>query len=267
MARNEKDLLSALFKAMTLVQEPKTVNENKNDVEKYRDADGYINVKNVKDINELKRVFDIVDKKNYLEHLQNSENSIQDLADALAYELLPLNGTGSVNIKVETPNGCASSKAEKIADELKNYCSPMEKTVCCEKNLSEQANVKEAVCTSNETEVDETEDRMVVLYDVGGMFNPAFYNSVLYICENKHFPEYGVYAEDEVDSSDNVTTHILLPNVWGKIFAGAAEEFGLKIEKGDEVFVIDPESFELVQITTPVELWNFAMTKVQEDSL
>ena len=64
-----------------------------------------------------------------------------------------------------------------------------------------------------------------------------------------------------------VKTHVLLPNVWGKIFAGAAEEFGERLKLGEEVYILDPETFELTKINNSLELWNYAMTKVQEESL
>ena len=119
----------------------------------------------------------------------------------------------------------------------------------------------------SDVEDNTTRERVVALYDVGGMYNPSFFNSVLYICETVHFPEDVVYSEDELTDEDEITTHVLLPNVWGKIYAGAAEEFTDLFKSGDEVFIIDPESFELVQITDLVALWDYAMTKVQEEML
>lgn len=254
MVRTEKELLESLFGPLNGKENSVDATCNDVDIEKYRDADGFINVKNVKDINEIKKIFEIVDKKNYMEYLQTNKNHIHDLADALGYDLL--------SAGIEIPNNNITNETNKIVDELKSYCSPIEKANCCENN-----DAKESIYVEKEDKTMENKNQMVVLYNAGGMFNPLFYNAILYICTENYFPKCGVFTEDEIEPSDNVTTHILLPNIWGKIFADVADEFGRKIENGDEVFVIDPESFELIQITTPVDLWDFAMTKVQEEML
>ena len=255
MARTEKELLSMLFNALNAFKEPTVVTENENNViEKFRDDDGFINLKNVKDINEMKKVFSIVDKKNFLEQLQSNNNTIQELADALAKELMLDNNAKSVNVHIEAPNGtaCANAVQPENNEVQENYEAP-------EINVVE----KEEIATPI---VDSANDT-VVLYEVGGMYNPAFYNAALYICETLHFPSCGVYSEGEIELDETVKTHILLPNVWGKIFAGAAEEFGERLKLGEEVFILDPETFELTKIDNSLKLWNYAMTKVQEESL
>jgi hypothetical protein len=269
MVRTEKELLAALFGAMNGDVNPVETACDNVDIEKYRDADGFINVKNVKDINEIKKVFDIVDKKNYLEALKSDTNGIQELADALANEMKTFAGDDVVKVKIETPAGSACSKVDNknnlkkttfdVDALMAKYVHPTKTETPVDEPIKEVA--------TQATENDVTPERMVVLYDVGGMYNPSFFNSVLYICEEIHFPDDAVYAEDELTDEDEVTTHVLLPNAWGKIFAGAADEFGALLESGDEVFIIDPESFELVQITNPVDLWDYAMTKVQEEML
>lgn len=251
MVRTEKELLSMLFNAL---KEPAVVTENENEnnvIEKYRDDDGFINLKNVKDINEMKKVFSIVDKKNFLEQLQSNNNTIQELADALAKELMLDNNAKSVNVHIETPNGtaCANAAQPENNEVQENYEAP-------EINVVE----KEEIATDPAIDT-------VVLYEVGGMYNPAFYNAALYICETLHFPSCGVYSEDEMELDETVKTHVLLPNVWGKIFAGAAEEFGERLKLGEEVFILDPETFELTKINNSLKLWDYAMTKVQEESL
>lgn len=252
MARTEKELLSTLFNALHALKEPTVVIENENNIiEKYRDSDGFINLKNVKDINEIKKVFSIVDKKNFLEQLQSNNDTIQELADALAKELMLNNNAKSVNVHIETPNGTACA----------NTAQP-------ENNeAQEKFDVPEIKAVEKEEVTDEPANETVVLYEVGGMYNPAFYNAALYICDTLHFPSCGVYSEDEMEPDETVKTHILLPNMWGKIFAGAAEEFGERLKLGEEVCILDPETFELIKINNSLELWNYAMTKVQEESL
>lgn len=258
MARNEKLLLEKLVEAVATINDQKNkVKKEENLIEKYRDSDGFINVKNVKDMTELKKIFDIVDKKNYMEHFKNG-NNLQDLADSLALELLPFTGNGVINLKLETPDGSACTKINNLEDK---------------KETLEQNNVKLEAKNSDETlnsvavsPINE-EPELVVLYSVGGMVNPEFYNALLYICQEKYFPNSDVCANDEIDDKDNVTTHILLPNIWGKMYAAYADEFSLRFDEGDKVFIINPETFELTQITESIQLWDYAMTKVQEETL
>lgn len=251
MVRTKKELLSTLFKAFHALKEPTVMTENENNIiEKYRDNDGFINLKNVKDINEIKKVFSIVDKKNFLEQLQSNNDTIQELADALAKELMLNDNAKSVNVHIETPNGTACANAAQPENN----------------EVQEKFEVPEINAEEKEEMTDPAIDT-VVLYEVGGMYNPAFYNAALYICETLHFPSCGVYSEDEMGPDETVKTHVLLPNVWGKIFAGAAEEFGERLKLGEEVYILDPETFELTKINNSLELWNYAMTKVQEESL
>lgn len=280
MVRTENELLKTLFNAINVSTEPKSSTQNNNDVdiEKYRDADGYINLKNVKDINEIKKVFDIVDKKNYLEYLSQKENSAQDLADMLVTELIPFVGDGALNIKIETPNGTGCAKINKTdsnmnaSTNIAKYAQVIPNT---SQNDAKDTTMEDVVksddaATTIDTETANVNDKIdapnaIMLYDVGGMDNPAFYNAVLHICRAIYFPEEMV-LRDDVDDAD-ITSHILLPNIWGKIFMEAVKEFSELIDEGHEVFVIDPETFELTQITNPDDLWNYAMTRVQEEML
>lgn len=272
MVRTEKELMETLFGLLNGEEKPVDATCNDVDIEKYRDADGFINVKNVKDINEIKKIFEIVDKKNYLEQLQSDDKGIQDLADALANEMKPFIGDNVLKVKVKTPSGSACSEIDNKNNCKKPAFDVDTITAKYVHPVTETTNASTGVdCAASTIELDAenntTRERVVALYDVGGMYNPSFFNSVLYICETVHFPEDVVYSEDELTDEDEITTHVLLPNAWGKIFAGAAEEFSELLKSGNEVFIIDPESFELVQITDPVALWDYAMTKVQEEML
>lgn len=282
MVRTENELLKSLFKVINGGAEPKPSAQNDNDIEKYRDADGYINLKNVNDINEIKKVFDIVDKKNYLEYLSKKDNNAQDLADMLATELFPFVGDGALNIKIETPNGTGCAKINKIdsnmnvSTDITKYAQVIPST---SQNDAKDTTMGDIVKDNdmNPTTIDaETEDandkkeslNAIMLCDVGGMYNPDFYNAVLHICRVIHFPGEMVLRDDNTDvNTTNITSYILLPNIWGKIFIEAAKEFSGLIEDGHKVFIIDPETFELMQITNPDDLWNYTMTRVQEEML
>lgn len=276
MTRNENELLKTLANLISDMIEPESVENNEFDaLEQYRDKDGFINVKNVKDINEVKRIFDLTDKKNYMETL-NSGYSLQDLADALAYELAPIVGSKTVNVTLDTSDGVIHASANneavqtdsmmpKKCESPEDFCDEVCEEVCTPKEPCNEVYARPIdVCGEDCAIPEAIVDGRTVLFDVGGVYNPEFYNAVLYICNHQYFPEVEVYSEYEVDVDDNVTTHILLPNIWGKIFAGAAEEFCERLEKGDTVFIIDPETFTLKRIDNALDLWSYAMTKTQE---
>ena len=255
--RNEKDLLDALFMVLTGQNEQKpTVSENEDKIlEKYRDKEGYINVKNIKDVNELTKVFKIVDKKNYLESLENNKN-IQDLADTIANDIKEISGDSTVNVMIETPTQTAYAHVEPSKESVEPICE------------NKQSMDTEATTLSAEDVVGEVkEEKMVVLFNAGGMYNPQFYKSVLHICETQYFKEDDVYADFEIDENDKVDDNILLTNVWGKIYAAAADEFSGYLNAGEEVYIIDPETFELTKINNSLELWDYAMTQTQEEML
>ena len=88
-------------------------------IEKYRDKDGFINLKNEKDFNKIKEIIDLVNQKNCLEQLEKGEENIQDIADELATELSRLIDEGEVKVKISTPesNGYSEiSKNEEITE-------------------------------------------------------------------------------------------------------------------------------------------------------
>lgn len=265
--RNEKELLNGLFNVLKNQINNNFKHENI-DIEQYRDDDGFINLTKENDMNKIKEVVDTVNKKNMTE-ANNDKNFIKQLTE----ELLPLFGVESLVLNIETPEGKTSFELGNTKEETNSDNNFKIKNEITEENASEICNNDNDEVddeTFNEDEIIEEDEAsmetVVVLHDVGGMYNPAFYNSVLYICETQHFEKCGVYAEDEI-MPDEIDVHILLPNIWGKMYAGAVEEFSEVIANGKTVFVVDPETFELTKITEPIDLWNYSMTKVQEDSL
>lgn len=98
---------------------------------------------------------------------------------------------------------------------------------------------------------------------VGGDYNPLFCNAVTYICENEHFPEANVYCEyEDLDGEPDV--YVLVPNAFGKIYTTAAKIYSDKAANGAEVYVMDVDTFELMEITNPFNLFDYAMTEAQE---
>lgn len=256
MGRNEKDLLSALLNVLPGKNDNK---ENKNNdksqlIEKYRDKDGFINLKNVNDINEITKIFNIVDKKNMLELLE--KNNLQDLANTIAKNIKDVSGDSIVNVQIKTPFREAYAKVE-MPNETNVKLTPESHSEDVAATLDTPV---EIVCSGGPVE------RTIVLYDAGGMYNAPFYNAVLHICETQHFKQ-AVYRDNEIDENDNVNVHVLLPNIWGKIYADIADEFSNYIKANEDVYIIDPETFELIKINNSLELWDYAMTLTQEEML
>ena len=96
----------------------------------------------------------------------------------------------------------------------------------------------------------------IVVIEAGELRNDTIMNAINHIEENF-----------EIDENDKVDVNILLPNVWGKIYAAAADEFSGYLDAGEEVYIIDPETFELTKINNSLELWDYAMTQTQEEML
>lgn len=274
MFRNESDLLCSLASAIKKIKNQTKSNENFNDIEKYRDNDGFINLTKVNDINEVSRIIDLVDKKNFIEELENSTN-LQEKAEGLAKTLKDMFNIDSVKVKISTPDGetCAKIGSDCDVDEVKKV-DTVEETPCNESCVSGKCSdtkvekcdkeVKESLDCEEDFELD---NEVIVLHSVGGeSFNAPFYNAVLHICENEYFPESGVYAEDE-DYPEKVDVRILLPNVWNKMMTEAIEYFEECLANGEEIYVIDPETFDLIDINNSLELWDYAMTSVQESEI
>jgi hypothetical protein len=111
------------------------------------------------------------------------------------------------------------------------------------------------------------EEVMVMLDDVGGdVYNPLFYNAVRHICETQYFPINGVYTYREVEPNE-CDIVILLPNVWGKITGEFIEIYEKYLKDGGKLFVINPETFECIEIKTPENLWDFEMSIIQEEMI
>lgn len=271
MFRNENDLLCSLASAIKKIKNQTNTNDNVknnfNDIEKYRDKDGFINLTKVNDINEVSRIIDLVDKKNFIEELENNTN-LQEKAEGLAKTLKDMFNIDSVKVKISTPEGesCAKIGGDYEVEKIKKE-EPVQNNEVFNNNEQndtvEQDDKKVNICEEIDEDF-ELDNEVIVLHSVGGeAFNAPFYNAVLYICENEYFPESGVYAEDE-DYPEKVDVRILLPNVWNKITTDAIEYFEECLANGEEIYVIDPETFDLIDINNNIELWDYAMTSVQE---
>lgn len=113
----------------------------------------------------------------------------------------------------------------------------------------------------------EDKPRTILVVSAGGSYNPAFENAVAHICELEHFQDADVYTAFE-DLPEKIDTYVLIPNAFGKIFQAAAEEYSdILVQSNADVYMIDPETFELVRIINPFDLFDFAMTEAQEDAL
>ena len=265
MLRDEKELLNSLVKILSgeTTQTNKITNDENETIEKYRDKDGFINLTKVKDNDEITKVVKIVDKKNYMESLLSEKDNMQILADKLAEELFSSTDVKNIDVKINVGNNTNDYHFSKYDEMTEN------KETCSNKN-TECSNKNETLCFEEDKndEVITEKPKSVVLYNVGGTYNPMFYNAVRYICEEKYFSEDGVYSEFDTHPIDeNIDVCILLPNIWGKIVCDAIEDFAEYMENGAEIFVINPETFELTQITESAELWDYEMSELQEEHL
>ena len=281
MIRDEKDLLVGLINAMNSMYEEDDKKNKKNyNIEDYRDEDGFINLTKLTNMDELKEIVDIVNKKNASEMADN------DIFCELADELLPLLGLDSFTINIETPNGKETFEIGKKTNEEplkeKNNEEPLkEKTN--ENSLKEKTNeepLKETTTVNKEPETkgcncscenkkteekkQQIDNRSVLLINAGGTYNPCFYNSVHYICENKYFKKCGVYKEDDIHP-ESIDVFILLPNIFKKILLNVADDFSEYVKTEKEVYLIDPETFELTKIDSSLQLYNSSMTDLQEE--
>lgn len=353
MVRLETELLDSLMNLLGKKNKKTQLTEKElNDIEKYRDENGFINLVDVNDFDEMKRIIDLVDKKNELEEEETMEtpekdcdimkyiidlvgnnNEIDDenkeylnnFVKGLTDDLLKFTGVNNAKIKFETPNKSIHIEANegeepkfsvttsastcndkpsickcdsndfvwktgfcqcnsddlKLQPELcdcgkpKSECGYCDSGTCCEpkhhtcetKNNNKIENRK-VVFQPNEQALFELEDdediSVVVVYNAGGMFNAQFYNAVMHICELEHFKYDDIYSENDVNAlcADKV---VLLPNAWGKIYESVADTFAKQIMDGQEVYIINPDSFEIKRIMEPLELWDYAMNNVQEE--
>lgn len=268
-------------------------NEEFNEIEKYRDKNNFINLTKVKDMNELKKIVDLVDKKNTLDAIKNGEIDVNTAAENLAKKLSDMIGADTVNVSIKVPQGektvtITSEKPETKKNIYKvDYSKPKEEETpkCmsegCPKDCKGECSVvvgenplvteNGVVSTADEDVEDvfdlETEagfEKMYAVREVGGKDNPMFLNAITYICETQHFPEALILPYNDYEDED-VTGYILVPNVWGKMYLSAADEYVNLINAGMEVYIIDPQTFELTQITDALDLYKYAMTELEEE--
>lgn len=307
MRRNEQELLDSLLTMVGGAKTPTPLtNSELAEIEKFRDDKGIIDLTGLKDMNVLRHLVDLVDRKNQIEEVETGKSTQEYISD-LVQDLLPIMGLNGAKLNISTPSGSASVEVEKgkkpvveyndktsRTESTTNNCSdwdleketikpgeiilPQELTnailTCYNDRVNEKANktsedMTGVACTEKNVKTEEDDGLAVQLISAGGMHNPEFYNAVHYICENKHFPEYGVYTENET-TPDRIDTYVLLPNAFNKMLEHRVEEFYNKML--DEtalisVYVIDPETFELTEILSAEELWDYAMTEAQEYSL
>lgn len=304
MFRNEQELLDSLLQNMKgarRTSKPLSISDL-SEIEKYRDSDGVIDLTDVKDMNTLKNLIELVDKKNQTEEIGTDKSTREYIGD-LINEILPLLGLDEAKLKVSTPAGTASVEVAQgktpvveyttndKEDKIYPQCTGLTYTTTSTSKGNEFNVEKDCIKSCNialpedlkgvlenlyndkiETEeYDEEEvisdERIVELHSVGGVYNPEFYNAVHYICENEHFPECGVYRYDEVIPG-NVDTYILLPNAFNKMDQDRVNWFASEMDNKDViVYVINPETFELTEIMSSNELQEYAMTEAQEYSL
>ena len=283
MLRNVNELMGSLFHKLYDIEakpEPLTKDEL-NEIESYRDEDGYINLTGVKSNDELTRIVELVDRKNHIEELESEkESSIETLANELATEFLPFLGLDAARLNIKTPAGEASVTIEKDKEPVIKYETKVEtpepdKISYCVNDLDYACNKLND--TSNVNPYREmfaetptvclADERAVQLVMAGGVYNPEYYNAVLHICETEHFPNCGVYAQD--DATPKVLDAIVvLPNAFGKMYDDEVETFvDMMIEDNTSVYIVDVNTFQLNKIMNPSDLWDYGMTEAQAYSL
>lgn len=293
MLRTENDLLKGLLNTIkeskyatdsnNLIKTPKPLNEKeKEEIEKYRDKDGFINLKNVKNPKDIVRIFDIVDRKNHIEELENEKSAPNGIMDFISdlFEQSLRNGANKYTITT-TPNGISVKLVDTLDEENENE---VQGTVDTE-NVTKVDEIKEPnpmivgdveipleglgeVChipsiEEKFNELDESET-IVMLDNLSGVHTPLFYNAVRHICETQYFPKNGVYTYQEL-TPEEADLVIILPNVWGKITSEFIETYEKFLNDGHLLYVIDPESFQCTKINTLEDLWGLEMSALQEE--
>lgn len=284
MFRSENELLKELLNTINnakyvtnfkdVIEKPKPLsNKEKQDLEKYRDEDGFINVTNVKDKNEVNRIMDIVDRKNFEELIENKKNIMDTISEM--FDASIKNGV-KYNLTV-SPDGIKIKSNEDFFEEYDDVNDKENDTVNLEEEPVTYDETKSIVTSESLGEVVgeikktlkeyDNEEVIVLLDDVGGaVYNPLFYNAVRHICETQYFPINGVYTYNEIEPKESDIA-ILLPNVWGKITGEFIKIYEEYMENGGKVFVIDPENFECKEIKHSSDLWDFEMSIVQEEMI
>ena len=303
MFRNENDLLKSLRKAVRnydwfntndVKEEIKPLSKRElQELESYRDDDGLLNFTKIKDMDLLSRLVNNVERKNALEEktiVENTKpNSTQDYVASLIDELLPLMGLKEANVSVDTPAGktqinVKQGEEPKIVYEMpKKDCTDTTLTYTVKDNEDATTGFEyttnaepivthidnNSVCTSASTIVDDCEeecdDRIVKLFECGFPHNPQYYHAVKHICEIEHFPSCGVYGHDDFDAPSDIDVAVILPNVWGKIAGCDVDLFMSMIEEdGIDVYILNPEDFDMKKVESPFDLLDYEMTPQQE---
>lgn len=282
MFRTESELIRGLFDAINRAEysskntqeKPKPLTkEEELEIEKYRDIDGFINLKSVKNPKDVTRIFDIVDRKNHLEELENGKTLKDSIIDTIKDVLSKSIQNGTDFVATVSPDGKLTIKSKDDLIHVDESCKGEEP-----ENNEETEIVDETVAElpeNNDYSVDDVfgektikdydnEEAMVMLDDVSGNYHPLYYNAVRHICETQYFPKNGVYTFDEVRPEEcNVV--ILLPNVWGKITSEFVEIYDKFLKDGGKLFIINPEGFSCEEIKEPARLWDFEMSIIQEE--
>lgn len=286
MFRNENELLKGLLNAIKTtkyvtnledaIKKPEPLsNKEKQDMEKYRDMNGNINLTKVKDMDEVNRIVDIVDRKNQIE--QNEKMNEDFIIDKISEMLDTSFKNGATYSVTISPDGIKIRSNEDFFEEYDDVNDKENDTVNSEEEPVTYDETKSVVTSESLGEVVgevkktlkeyDNEEVMVLLDDVGGaVYNPLFYNAVRHICEMQYFPKNGVYTYHEIEPKESDIA-ILLPNVWGKITGEFIEIYAEHMKNGGKVFVIDPENFECKEIKCSSDLWDFEMSMIQEEMI
>ena len=271
------------------------------ELEMYRGTDGLLDFTGIKDMTLLSRLVSNVERKNALEEqsLGSEEETMQDYVTSLVDELMPLMGLREAHVSIETPSGKAKidmkqGETPKVVYETSddNKQENIEYTVVGDEKTDADLSLgvdlgsskgdytsvscveflDDPVVLDENAENDETpadtetvsSGLAVKLYDCSTDHNPKYYHAVLHICETEHFPDYGVYGRYDT-TPEKIDVAIILPTVWGKITSSDVDYFINMIKDNNtKVYVIDPETFELLSIETPFDLFDFEMTHQQE---
>lgn len=156
---------------------------------------------------------------------------------------------------------------DEVVNMLKDCGTSLEEVVANPDLVPNDEKTEELLQKYADSPMSEVTEQSVLLVSAGGAYNPSFENAVAHICELEHFQDADVYTMSE-ELPEKIDAYVLLPNAFGKIFQAAAEAYSdILAQSNADVYMIDPETFELVRITNPFDLFDYAMTEAQEDSL
>ena len=128
--------------------------EELDELETYRDEEGYLDFSKVKDRKNLLRLVELVDRKNAIEEMNERKTqpvTLQEHISELIDELLPIMGLHEANLKVSTPAGTASINVKQGEKPVVVYDTNDKNEGT---NLSYTVTAEETV----EPETDDTED-------------------------------------------------------------------------------------------------------------